>query len=91
MQVDHGNADVIKGCSPALMRVCLDVLIVNKGHTFQQKDVWFVIYDGCLPDAMLSESFLNAVPCTDLPGTTLIDTRARACDLPILLQQMDDY
>ena len=91
MQVDHGNADVIKGCSPALMRVCLDVLIVHKGHTFQQKDVWFVIYDGCLPDAMLSESFLNAVPCTDLPGTTLIDTRARACDLPILLQQMDDY
>jgi transposase InsO family protein len=73
------------------MRVCLDVLIVHKGHTFQQKDVWFVIYDGCLPDAMLSESFLNSVACTDSPGTTLIDTRARSCDLPILLQQMDDY
>jgi hypothetical protein len=40
---------------------------------------------------MLSESLLNSIPCTDSPGTTLIDTRARECDLPILLQQMDDY
>ena len=73
------------------MRVCLDVLIVHKGHVFQQKDVWFLVYDGTLPDAMLSETLLNTIPCLDAPGTTLVDTRAQACDLPILIQQMDDY
>ena len=73
------------------MRVALDVLIVHRNHIFQQQNVWFLIYDGCLPDAMLSDDLLNSVPCTDEPGTTLIDTRARPSDLPILLQQMDDY
>jgi hypothetical protein len=50
-----------------------------------------MVYDGSLPDAMISESLLNSIPCTDAPGTTLLDTRQRECDLPILLQQMDDY
>ena len=91
LAVTHGNAECVKSGSPAIIRVCLDVLIVHKGHVFQQKDVWFMVYDGSLPDAMLSESLLNSIACTDSPGTTLLDTRARECDLPILLQQMDDY
>ena len=87
----HGNADCVKSGSPALVRVRLDILIVHKSHVFQQKGVWFMVYDGSLPDAMISESLLNSIPCTDAPGTTLLDTRQRECDLPILLQQMDDY
>ena len=90
-KVEHGNSEIVGSGSPATMRVCLDVLIVHKGHVFQQKDVWFLVYDGTLPDAMLSETLLNTIPCLDAPGTTLIDTRAQACDLPILIQQMDDY
>jgi hypothetical protein len=73
------------------MRVALDILIVHKERVFQQKDVWFYVYDGSLPDAMLSESLLNSIPCTSHPEETLLDTRARASDLPILFQQMDDY
>jgi hypothetical protein len=91
LTVSHGNAECVKSGSPAVIRVHLDVLIVHKGHVFQQKDVWFMVYDGSLPDAMISESLLNSIACTDSPGTTLLDTRARECDLPILLQQMDDY
>ena len=77
--------------SPCRLRVCLDVLIVHKGHTFKKDAVWFFVYEGCLPDAMLSEGLLNSIACVDAPGTSLIDTRTRESDLPILLQQMDDY
>ena len=89
--IEHGNAAVVGSGAPVLMRVCLDVLIVHKSRIFQQSNVWFMVYDGCLPDAMLSESLLNGIACTDAPGTSLIDTRTRPDDLPILLQQMDDY
>jgi hypothetical protein len=89
--VAHGNADVVASGSPAVIRICLDVLIVHKDNIFQMKDVWFLVYDGSLPDAMLSETLLNRIPCINAPGTTLLDTRSRASDLPILLQQIDDY
>jgi transposase InsO family protein len=91
MTIEHGNADHVGAGPPATIRVCLDILLVHKSHVFQQKDVWFLVYDGSLPDAMLSETLLNNIPCIDSPGTTLVDTRARGSDLPILLQQMDDY
>ena len=73
------------------MRVSLDILIVHKERVFQKKGVWFYVYDGSLPDAMLSETMLNSIPCTSHPTESLLDTRARASDLGILLQQMDDY
>ena len=73
------------------MKVSLDILIVHKERVFQKNDVWFYVYDGSLPDAMLSDTMLNSIPCTSHPTETLLDTRARASDLPILLQQMDDY
>ena len=89
--ISHGNSNVVVAGSPCRLRVCLDVLIVHKGHTFQKDGVWFLVYEGCLPDAMLSEGLLNSIACVDTPGTSLIDTRTRESDLPILLQQMDDY
>jgi hypothetical protein len=73
------------------MKVALDILIVHKERVFQKKNVWFHVYDGSLPDAMLSDTLLNSIPCTSHPSESLLDTRARAADLPILLQQMDDY
>ena len=89
--IEHGNAECVGSGTPATIRVCLDVLLVHKTHIFQQKDVWFLVYDGSLPDAMLSETLLNTIACVDAPGASLMDTRARGSDLPILLQQMDDY
>lgn len=73
------------------MRVSLDILIVHRERVFQKQDVWFYVYDGSLPDAMLSETMLNSIPCTSHPSESLLDTRARESDLHILLQQMDDY
>jgi transposase InsO family protein len=91
VHIGHGNADVIVSGVPPTLRVKLDVVIVHKDKIFQQPDVWFLVYEGCLPDAMISDSMLNSIPCTSHPGTTLIDTRARPSDLSLLLQQIEDY
>ena len=91
MSIGHGEKSVVKSGPPAIMRVALDILIVHKERVFQKQGVWFYVYDGSLPDAMLSDTMLNSIPCTSHPGETLIDTRARESDLPILIQQMEDY
>ena len=91
IKVNHSDASVVGSGTPATMRICMDVLIVHKERVFQQDKVWFLVYDGCLSDAMLSETFLNEITCTSHPGERLMDTRARDGDLPLLLQQMDDY
>ena len=91
MTIGHGDTEVVQAGPPCHMKIKLDVLIVHKERTFQQKDVWFYVYKGSLPDAMLSDDFLNSIPCSSHPGTKLIDTRARDSDLPLLLQTMEDY
>lgn len=89
--IGHGESSVVRSGPPALVRISLDILIVHKERVFQKPNVWFYVYEGSLPDAMLSDTMLNSIPCTSHPGDTLLDTRARASDLPILLQQMNDY
>ncbi len=91
IKINHSDAAVVGSGTPATMRICMDVLIVHKDRVFKKDKVWFLVYDGCLSDAMLSDTFLNEVPCTSHPGETLMDTRVRDGDLPLLLQQMEDY
>jgi hypothetical protein len=69
MTVAHGNSRFVGSGTPISIRVCLDILIVHKSHVFQQNNVWFLVYDGSLPDAMLSETLLNSIQCTNSPGT----------------------
>ena len=91
IKINHSDAAVVGSGTPATMRICMDVLIVHKERVFKKDKVWFLVYDGCLSDAMLSDTFLNEVPCASHPGETLMDTRVRDGDLPLLLQQMEDY
>jgi hypothetical protein len=58
---------------------------------FRAQDVWFYVYEGALPDVMLSEAFLNDIPCVTHPGQKLIDTREREGDMELLAQCMKDY
>jgi transposase InsO family protein len=81
----------VVGGKPAVVRVQLDLLIVHRGLVFQKDAVWFYVYEGSLPDAMISDSMLNTIPCVTAPGTTLCDTRARTEDMSILLRQIHDY
>jgi hypothetical protein len=49
------------------------------------------VYEGSLPDVMLSEGFLNNIPCSSHPGCKLIDTAEQAGDRQLLQQCMEDY
>lgn len=76
---------------PSVVKVQLDLLIVHRGLVFQKDKVWFYVYEGGLPDAMISDDMLNDIPCITRPGEKLCDTRARPEDMSILLQQINDY
>jgi transposase InsO family protein len=91
LAINHGNSEVVTSGKPSTVKVQLDVLIVHRGLVFQQNKVWFYVYEGSLPDAMISDTLLNTIPCITAPGTTLVDTRAREGDMSILLQQIHDY
>ena len=91
MGIGHGNSTVVVSGKPAVVKVQLDLLIVHRGLVFQQDKVWFYVYEGSLPDAMISDSMLNSIPCITTPGVTLCDTRARSEDMSILLRQIHDY
>jgi transposase InsO family protein len=91
MAVNHGNSEFVGSAKPSVLRVQLDLLIVHRGLVFQQDKVWFYVYEGSLPDAMISDDMLNTIPCVTSPGTVLMDTRARAGDMSLLLQQITDY
>ncbi len=49
------------------------------------------VYEGGLPDVMLSETLLNSIPCTTHPGTKLLDTTPDNGDMEALLQSIEDY
>jgi hypothetical protein len=74
--IEHGNADCVGSGTPATIRVCLDVLLVHKTHIFQQKDVWFLVYDDSLPDAMLSGSASAPLPLARSTATSMAAERS---------------
>lgn len=91
LHLSHGNDRHVKAGTPPTRQVCANILLVHKGQIFEQRDVWLYVYDGGLPDVMLSESFLNHIPCISSPGTKLLDTTEQRDDRRILQQCIDDY
>jgi hypothetical protein len=91
LHLNHGDSEHVTAGAPATRQVCANILLVHKGKFFEQNDVWLHVYEGSLPDVMLSESFLNNIPCISHPGTKLIDTAERLGDLEILRQCVEDY
>ena len=91
LHLAHGNAEHVTAAAPSSRQVCANVMLVHKGEIFEQRDVWFYVYDGAFPDVMLSESFLNNIPCVSSPGKILLDTREKPGDRQLLQQCMSDY
>jgi hypothetical protein len=89
--LSHGNAEYVRSAAPSSKQICANILLVHKGRIFEQHDVWLHVYDGSLPDVMLSEDFCNDIPCISHPGEKLIDTRERPGDRELLWQCMEDY
>ena len=91
LHLDHGNAEKVRSAAPAIIQVCApEIVLVHNGNTYCQTDVWLYLYEGALPDVMLSETFLNTIPCVTTPGMSLIDTRERIGDRDILRQYIVD-
>jgi hypothetical protein len=86
----HGDKNTVTAANPAVKQVMADVVLVHKGEVFRKNGVWFYIYDGALPDVMLSETLLNDIPCISHPGISLMDTRERQGDRDILRQYIQD-
>jgi hypothetical protein len=87
----HGDTSKVKSAPPAIMQVCAkDVVLVHNGDTFRQQDVWLYMYEGALPDVMLSDTLLNTIPCITTPGRRLIDTWEYVGDRDILRQFVSD-
>ena len=91
LHLSHGNAEYVRSAAPSSKQICANILLVHKGRIFEQHDVWLHVYDGSLPDVMLSEDFCNEIPCISHPGEKLLDTRERPGDRELLWQCMDDY
>ena len=89
--MNHGDASKTKGGAPAIVQVCAkDIVLVHNGETYRMEDVWFYMYEGALPDVMLSDTLLNSIPCITTPGKRLIDTWEYVGDKDILRQYMTD-
>ena len=91
LHLNHGDAEHVKAGTPPTRQICANILLVHKGKIFERRDAWLYVYEGGLPDVMLSEGFLNAVPCVSHPGVKLIDTREGVGDRELLRQTMRDY
>ena len=87
----HGDAEHVKAGTPPTRQVCTNILLVHKSKIFERRDVWLYVYEGGLPDVMLSEGFLNTIPCVSHPGAKLIDTKEGVGDRELLRQTMRDY
>jgi len=87
----HGNSEHVTAAAPASRQVCANILLVHQGRIYQASDVWLHVYEGSLPDVMLSETFVNEVPCTSHPGVKLLDTTEAEGDRELLLQCINDY
>jgi hypothetical protein len=66
-------------------------MLVHRAEVFEARDTWLYVYDGCFPDVMLSEGFLNAIPCISCPGRKLLDTSTSDDDQQLLALAMSDY
>jgi hypothetical protein len=91
LQLSRDNAEYVRSAAPPSKQICADILLVHQGRVFEQHDVWFYVYDGSLPDVMLSEGFCNDIPCISHPGIKLLDTREQPGDIKLLWQCMTDY
>jgi hypothetical protein len=67
-----------------------DVLLVHKGHIYEEKGVWFYVYDGALRDCMLSKHLLSTIKSSTAPGHKLVDLDAGRRDDGMIQQLVSD-
>ena len=78
--VSHSEDSTVRSAGPAHYQVQADVLLVHKGHTYEEKSVWFYVYEGAMRDCMLSKHLLSTIKSASAPESRLVDLDAGAKD-----------
>ena len=87
--IGHGSGDGITSAPPAVRRLRADLVLCHKGLTFVRKNVAFYVYQGCLPDVILSSNLLEKIPCLERPEEKLLDWDVSADDVARLAAIVD--
>ncbi len=87
LPMQHGSGeddgDVSRGvtsAAPATSYVIADVLLCHKGRTYRHHGARFYVYNGTLPDAIISKKLLNDISCVEEPEHKLLDWQVSSAD-----------
>ena len=70
----------IVSAAPATAYIIADVLLCHKGRTYRHSGARFYVYNGTLPDVILSKKLLNEISCQEDPAHKLLDWQVSAAD-----------
>ena len=88
--VNHSEDSTVRSAGPAHYMVKADVLLVHRGHTYEQKSVWFYVYEGSMRDCMLSKHLLSTIQSASATGHKLVDLDAGEGDDQRVQQLVQD-
>ncbi len=85
----HGSGEGVTSAAPAVRCLRADLVLCCKGLTFVRKSVKFYIYQGCLPDVILSSRLLESISCVERPEVKLLDWDVSSEDVGRLAHVID--
>ena len=85
----HGSGEGVTSAAPAVRCLRADLVLCCKGLTFVKKAVKFFVYQGCLPDVILSSRLLETIHCVERPEVKLLDWDVSPADVGRLAYIVD--
>jgi hypothetical protein len=91
LQIVHGSGEDggVRAAAPSVRRVVASVVLCERGLTYRKDKVEFYVYQGALPDVVLSKRQLCEMECLEIPGKKLLDWEVSRDDLSRLARLVD--
>ena len=91
VQVVHGVGEDggVKAAAPAVRRLFATVVLCHQGLTYRKEKVEFYVYQGALPDVVLSKQLLQEMVCLEQPESKLYTWDVSKDDMYRLSQLVD--
>lgn len=91
LYIEHGSGEDggVRSAAPCLKRLIAPVTICHQGLTFTQEAVAFYVYQGALPDVVLSRKLLESMRCLEQPGVKLLNWNVSKDDVGRLAKLVD--
>ena len=70
----------VTSAAPATSYIIAEVLLCHKGRTYRHHGARFYVYDGTLPDVIISKKLLNDISCVEDSTCKLLDWQVSAAD-----------